>query len=124
MLVATKLDRIGRSVRNLIEVSFALRDRGVGLVCLDQEIDTTTAMGRMFFTILAAFAEFERELIVERTREGLAATDKRGRNGGRKRLLRPYQVTYARQQIAAGRQVTAVAAELGVSRQNALPRRG
>ena len=71
----------------------------------------------MFFTILAAFAEFERNLISERTKEGLKATAGRGRNGGRKRALKPYQVEHARQRIDAGDHVTEVAAELGVSRQ-------
>jgi DNA invertase Pin-like site-specific DNA recombinase len=118
VLVATKLDRIGRSVRNLIEVSFALRDKGVGLVCLDQEIDTTTAMGRMFFTILAAFAEFERELIVERTKAGMAAARARGRSGGR-----PFKMTPAKLRLAMAAmgqpetKIGALCAELGVTRQ-------
>jgi len=116
-LVAVKLDRFSRSVPHLIEVAAELERRGVDLRCLDQEIDTTTAMGKLFFTILAAFAQFERDLISERTRDGLAATTKRGRAGGRKPALKGYQVTYARQQIDAGRPVTEVAAELGVSRQ-------
>jgi len=73
-LVCTKLDRIGRSVRNLMDVSSLLQERGVDLVCLDQPIDTTSPQGRLFFTILAAFAEFERDLIRERTRDGLVAT--------------------------------------------------
>jgi DNA invertase Pin-like site-specific DNA recombinase len=116
-LVAVKLDRFSRSVPHLIEVAAELKRRGVDLKCLDQEIDTSSAMGKLFFTILAAFAEFERDLISERTRDGLAATSKRGRSGGRKRVLKPYQVTYAREQITSGRAVTEVAAELGVSRQ-------
>ncbi|MBO0813618.1 MAG: recombinase family protein [Actinobacteria bacterium] len=116
-LVATKLDRFSRSVRDLIVTANELRDQGVTLICLDQPIDTASSSGRLFYAMLASFAEFERDLISERTREGLAATTKRGRNGGRKRILKPYQVTYAREQIATGRQVTEVAAELGVSRQ-------
>jgi DNA invertase Pin-like site-specific DNA recombinase len=116
-LVTVKLDRLGRSAKNLLEILESLRAQGVALVCLDQAIDTSSAMGELFYTILAAFAQFERSLIVERTKEGLAATTKRGRSGGRHRILKPYQVTYARQQIAAGRQVQEVARELGVSRQ-------
>jgi DNA invertase Pin-like site-specific DNA recombinase len=76
--------RIGRSVRNLMAMSSLLQERGVDLVCLDQPIDTISPQGKLFFTILAAFAEFERDLIRERTKNGLAATTARGRNGGRK----------------------------------------
>lgn len=116
VLVAVKLDRFGRSVANLIATASELEKRGVDIVCLDQPIDTTTAAGKLFFNILAAFAEFERALIIERTRDGLAATSNRGRKGGRKPALKPYQVTYAREQIAAGRTVSDVASELGVAR--------
>jgi Resolvase, N terminal domain len=66
-LVCTKLDRIGRSVRNLMDVSNLLRERGVDLVCLDQPIDTMTAQGKLFFTILAAFAEFS---VISTRRDG------------------------------------------------------
>ena len=89
-LVCVKLDRIGRSVRNLMDVIGLLEQRGVNLQCLDQPIDTTSAMGKMLFTILAAFAEFEHDLIVERTMDGLAASTKpRDRNGGRRHRLTP-----------------------------------
>jgi DNA invertase Pin-like site-specific DNA recombinase len=101
-LVCVKLDRIGRSVRNLIDVANLLEERQVDLVCLDQPVDTTSATGKMFFTILAAFAAFERDLIIERTKDGLAATTARGRNGGRKSRLNDEQVTYARQLRAEG----------------------
>jgi DNA invertase Pin-like site-specific DNA recombinase len=110
-LVCVKLDRIGRSVRNLIDVANLLETRGVDLVCLDQPIDTTSAQGKLFFTILAAFAEFERALIIERTKDGLAATAARGRNGGRKARLNESQVTYARQLRAEGKSVR----EIGVT---------
>jgi DNA invertase Pin-like site-specific DNA recombinase len=95
-LVCVRLDRIGRSVGNLIEVVSDLEQRQVDLIVLDQGIDTTTAAGRMMFHILAAIAEFERDLIVERTRDGLAAARARGRVGGRKRKLAPAQVAHAR----------------------------
>jgi DNA invertase Pin-like site-specific DNA recombinase len=116
VLVATKLDRFGRSVTNLIDIAAELERRGIGLVCLDQPVDTTSATGKLFFTILAAFAEFERNLISERTQDGLAATTARGRNGGRKRLLKPYQVQHARALIDSGQTAVKVARELGVSR--------
>ncbi len=71
-LKCTKLDRIGRSAINLLEVLEGLRERGVSLILLDQGIDTAGPLGKMFFTILAAFAEFERNLIIERTLDGQA----------------------------------------------------
>lgn len=86
-VVITKLDRLGRSTANLIELADQLRAAQVDLVVLDQAIDTATPVGRMFFTILAAIAEFERALMTERTREGLAAAKRRGRVGGRPRKL-------------------------------------
>ena len=72
-LVVTKLDRLGRSLAHLIELSGELQRRGVDLVVLDQGIDTSTAVGRMFFQILGAIAEFEHALMSERTMDGLAA---------------------------------------------------
>lgn len=117
-LICVRLDRIGRSVSNLITVVKNLAERGVDLVVLEQGLDTTTAAGRMMFHVLAAMAEFEHDLISERTKDGLAATIARGRNGGRKPKLKAYQVKYARGVISSKQMsVKAVAAELGVSRQ-------
>ena len=79
-LVVTKLDRLGRSLEQLIELSNTLQTRGVDLVVLDQGIDTSTAVGRMFFQILGAIAEFEHALMSERTRDGLGAARARGRH--------------------------------------------
>jgi DNA invertase Pin-like site-specific DNA recombinase len=95
--VITKLDRLGRSLKNLIELSEQMEKKGVNLVVLSQGIDTSTPAGRMFFQILGAIAEFERALIVERTRDGLEAARARGRVGGRKKALRPRQVELAQQ---------------------------
>lgn len=95
-VVVTKLDRLGRSLANLIELSALLESRGVGLRVLEQGIDTTTAVGRMFFHIIGAIAEFERELIVERTNDGLTAARARGRVGGRKRKLTAEKLATAR----------------------------
>ena len=89
-LVVWKLDRLGRDLRHLVTTAEALRGRGVGLKVLagaGAQIDTTTANGRLAFGIFAAFAEFERELIAERTRAGLAAARARGRLGGRPRKM-------------------------------------
>jgi DNA invertase Pin-like site-specific DNA recombinase len=94
-LVITKLDRLGRSLEHLIALSTQLQTRGVDLVVLDQGIDTSTAVGRMFFQILGAIAEFEHALMSERTRDGLDAARARGRTGGQKPKLTPRQATIA-----------------------------
>ena len=89
-LVIWKLDRLGRDLRHLVLTAEALRERGVGLKVLTgagAQIDTTSANGRLAFGIFAAFAEFERELIAERTQAGLAAARARGRLGGRPRKM-------------------------------------
>lgn len=117
VLVVTKLDRLGRSVRNLIDLSDALQARGVGLRVLDQGIDTTTPVGRMFFHVLAAIAEFEAALISERTRDGLAAARARGRKGGRRPKLTPAKLAAARKMYDAREHMVAeIAAIVGVAR--------
>ncbi|MEN1627459.1 recombinase family protein, partial [Pseudomonas aeruginosa] len=90
-LVVWKLDRLGRDLRHLINTAHDLTARGTGLKVLTGHgatIDTTTAAGKLVFGIFAALAEFERELIAERTTAGLASARARGRNGGR-----PYKMT-------------------------------
>ncbi len=121
--VITKLDRLGRSLKNLIGLSEQLQAQGVGLVVLDQGIDTSTPVGRMFFHILGAIAEFEHSLMVERTKEGLEAARARGRKGGRKQALKPRQVALAQQMYDElgedGKRkhtVQDIANELGVAR--------
>ena len=96
-LVITKLDRAGRSLKHLIDLASVLEARGVGLVVLQQAIDTATPGGRLFFHLLAAFAEFEADLLSERTLDGLEAARARGRAGGRRPKLTPRQVALARQ---------------------------
>lgn len=118
VLVITRLSRAMRSLRHLLELSDTLASRGVGLVVLKQGIDTTTPQGRLVFHILGALDEFQRELIVEGTREGLAAARARGRTGGRKPRLTAAQVQHARQLYAdGGHTVAEIAALFGVSRQ-------
>lgn len=90
-LVITRLDRLGRSLEHLLELSAALHAQKVDLVVLDQGIDTSTAVGRMFFQILGSIAEFEHALMSERTRDGLQAARARGRTGGQKPKLTPRQ---------------------------------
>jgi DNA invertase Pin-like site-specific DNA recombinase len=86
-LVVWRLDRLGRSLKHLIETVTALKKRGVGFQSLQESIDTTTSGGRLVFHIFGALAEFERNLIQERTRAGLVAARARGRHGGRPRVL-------------------------------------
>ncbi|PWC09671.1 DNA-invertase [Brenneria roseae subsp. americana] len=86
-LVVWKLDRLGRSVKNLVTLIAELHERGVNFRSLTDSIDTGTAMGRFFFHVMSALAEMERELIVERTLAGLEAARKKGRIGGRPRAL-------------------------------------
>lgn len=116
-LVVTKLDRLGRSVRNLKQIADELQARGIGLRALSQGIDTTSPGGRLFFHMLAAIAEFEHDLIVERTKEGLAAARARGRNGGPKFKMTPAKIRQARAMYdAGGHTVQEIADTFGVSR--------
>jgi DNA invertase Pin-like site-specific DNA recombinase len=122
-IVVTKLDRLGRSLEHLIELSKDLQARGVDLVVLDQGIDTSTPAGRLFFSIIGAIAEFEHALMSERTRDGLAAARACGRTGGQKPKLGPRQVKLARQMYDETDQdgkrrytVRQIAEEFGVTR--------
>lgn len=118
MLVITRLDRLGRSVKNLLDITEWLSEQGIGLRATEQSIDTSTAEGRLFFTIVAAFAAFEHELIVERTKEGLAAARARGRMGGGVRKLTPAQAKRARELYDAKTMtVKEIGLQFGVSRQ-------
>ena len=94
-LLVWRLDRLGRSLRHLIDTVKALEERGIGFRSLQESIDTTTSGGRLVFHIFGALAEFERSLIRERTRAGLAAARARGRRGGRPRALRGKKVELA-----------------------------
>ena len=85
-VIVYKLDRIGRSTKHLIELVELFREMGVEFVSLHENIDTSTPTGRLFFHFMAALAEFEREMIVERTKSGLAAARARGKNGGRPKV--------------------------------------
>lgn len=118
VLVVWKLDRLGRSLIDLVVMVEALQARGAGLKILTgqgAQIDTTKPDGRMIFGILAIMAQFERELITERTKAGLAAAKRRGVQLGRRPLLSRFQVDEARKMIAAGKLRREVAELLGVS---------
>ena len=95
-LVVWKLDRLARSVRQLVETAEDLQQRGIGLKVLTQQIDTTTPGGRLVFHVFAAMAEFERELTLERTHAGLVAAKALGRRGGRKPAMGPSEVKRAK----------------------------
>ncbi len=117
-LVVWKLDRLGRSLPHLIASVKALDERGVGFRSLTENIDTTTPGGRLIFHIFASLAEFERDLIRERTNAGLAAARARGRLGGRpKKLADPKQLALAQQLYAAGQtDIATICTTLGISR--------
>ena len=95
-LVIWKLDRLARSTRQLLETVEELLQKGMGLKTLTQDLDTTTAGGRLIFTVFGAIAEFEREIIRERTSAGLDAARLRGRRGGRPRSLTEKDLKEAR----------------------------
>lgn len=95
-LTVWRLDRLGRSLKDLMVIISDLEERGVGLRSLTEAIDTTTAGGKLIFHIFASLAEFERNLIKERTKAGLQAARARGRHGGRPVKLNPNQVQKAR----------------------------
>ena len=101
-LVVWKLDRLGRSMRNLVLLVDELRQRGIHFKSLTDSIDTSSPMGRFIFHIMSALAEMERELIVERTRAGLAAAREKGRIGGRRPKLTQEQWDQAGRLIANG----------------------
>ncbi len=102
VLVVWKLDRLGRSVRDLITLVSELQARGVNFRSLTDSIDTSTPAGRFFFHVMSALAEMERELIVERTRAGLAAAREQGRVGGRHRVMITEVVERCRRMLGTG----------------------
>jgi DNA invertase Pin-like site-specific DNA recombinase len=115
VLVVWKLDRLGRSLAHLIEVITGLRDDGVGFHSLSEAIDTTTPGGRLIFHVMGALAEFERELIAERTRAGMSAAKRAGIRLGRPLKLTAAQVEKAQARIDAGETVAGAAASLEVN---------
>ncbi len=121
VLVVWKLDRLGRDLRHLVNTVQDLNDRGVGLRVLTGQgasIDTSTAAGKMVFGIFAALAEFERDLIRERTYAGLAAARARGRTGGRPKVMTEAKIRIAMAAMKQkDRNIAELCRELGVSRQ-------
>ncbi|HYG88180.1 MAG TPA: recombinase family protein [Azospirillum sp.] len=115
-LVVWRLDRLARSLPDLIATVADLERRGVGFCSLSESIDTTTAAGRLTFHIFGALAEFERNLIRERTRAGLTAAAARGRHGGRRQSVTTEHLDDAAMLLRAGRSADAVAKRLGITR--------
>src|SRR4051812_20339871 len=116
-LVVWKLDRLGRSLKHLIETVTALQARRVGFRSLQESIDTTTSGGKLIFHVFGALAEFERDLIRERTRAGLQAARARGRQGDRPRSLDATKLAQARSlHKDPANTIAAICATLGISR--------
>ena len=116
-LVVWRLDRLGRSLSELIELMTRLSDQGISFRSLTEQIDTTTSGGKLIFHIFGALAEFERELIRERTQAGLAAARARGRKGGRPKLLDERKVAMAQALYDSGEHsIKDICQTLGVSR--------
>ncbi len=113
--VVWKLDRLGRSVKQLVNMVESLHAKGVEFKSLTDSIDTGTTSGRFFFHVMASLAEMERELIAERTRAGLEAARKMGRTGGRRRIMTDSKIKSARKLLANGVPPREVAQNLGVS---------
>jgi DNA invertase Pin-like site-specific DNA recombinase len=114
-LVVWKLDRLGRSVKNLVDLVGELQKQGIQFKSLTDAIDTSTPSGRFFFHIMASLAEMERELTVERTRAGLEVARQLGRKGGRKRQMTDSKIESAKKLLANGVPPRDVAKNLGVS---------
>ncbi len=116
-LIVWRLDRLGRSMKNLIEIVSELDRLGVGLVSIKENIDTTTPTGRLVFHIFASLAQFEKELIQERTKAGVAAARARGRQGGRPEKLTAREKEMVCTLMADNKNsVTEIAKQFGVSR--------
>lgn len=115
-LAVTRLDRLGRSVPGIVQLVADLQARGVNLKVLAGDIDTSTAQGRFQLNVFAAFAELERDLMQERTREGLQAARKRGQTLGRPVSVTPEKIAAARVLLASGMSHTDITKTLGISR--------
>ena len=115
-LIVWKLDRLGRSMAHLIETVRELDAKGIGFRSLTEGVDTTTSGGTLVFHLFGALAQFERDLIRERTRAGLTAAASRGRKGGRKPVVTPEKLARARAHLAAGLTVREAASRVKVGK--------
>lgn len=117
ILVVYKLDRFGRSFRELLDIVHRLGERGIGFHSLTEGFDTTTPGGRFLFHMLGAGAEFERDLIRERTRDGMAEAKRRGVRLGAPLFMTPERIAEVRRRLKAGETVAQIADRWGISRQ-------
>jgi DNA invertase Pin-like site-specific DNA recombinase len=113
-LAVWRIDRLGQSTLHLLQILDELRSRNIGFQSIMDGIDTNTAAGRMVFSMVGAIAEFERSVISERTKAGMAAARRRGRHVGRPAKVAPDQLDYARRMIVEGEGRAQVARSLGV----------
>lgn len=116
VLMVTRLDRLGRSTVDTLRTVQHLDAAGVALRALDLDLDTSSPSGRLVVSVLASLAQWERETMIERTREGLAHAQAQGRSGGRPPALTPKEIQAARAALHSGMTVTQVAALHGVSK--------
>ncbi len=115
-VVVWRLDRLGRSTRDLLTIAADLEERGIGLRTLTEAWDTTTPSGRLIFTILSGVAEMERQIIIERTQAGLASARARGHIGGRPTVMTPVKISATRRLVQARGSIEEISGSLGVSR--------
>jgi DNA invertase Pin-like site-specific DNA recombinase len=115
IMVVWKLDRLGRTMKGLVDLSAELAGRGIGLKSLTDGIDTGGTAGKLVFHIMAAMAEMERDLIRERTTAALIVARRGGRVGGRKTVMTPRRVEAARKLLASGMSAREIAPTIGVS---------
>jgi DNA invertase Pin-like site-specific DNA recombinase len=115
-IVVWRLDRLGRNFRHLVDIADELRERGANLISIQEGIDTSSSVGEIVFRLLSVFSDFERNVIVERTRAGLAAAKARGVKLGRRPKLSPSQILAARDLIDGGEKAEIVASRYGVGR--------
>ena len=116
-VVITKLDRLGRSTKDLLQIVTEFEKQEINLVVLEQNINTSTPDGRLFFTMISAFAQFEAEIISARTRDGLAAAKLLGRTGGRKPNLTQIQKSQVVRFYEEGMSVSKIAEIMATTRQ-------
>jgi DNA invertase Pin-like site-specific DNA recombinase len=116
VLVVKKLDRLARSLKNLIHLVETLRERNIEMQSIDDSIDTSTPQGKFFFHVFGAVAEFERDLIRQRTKDGVAAARARGRVGGRPSKMTPEKKAAIASLLKSGMNPMDVAHQVGVSK--------
>jgi len=115
ILVVWKLDRLGRTMKGLIDLSADLAARGIGLRSITDGIDTAGTAGKLVFHIMAAMAEMERDLVRERTTAALIVARREGRVGGRKTVMTPKRIEAARKLLSSGMTAREIAPTIGVS---------